>query len=447
MDKLLEKAIDAMWLKLLSLPVVWTMYIVGSIGYIPEPPAVVTWKEICIWTVLFIVVVGYTIITIMNNTLPRAKDRISSVLFVIDAESEQYFQDVRNKLVSEFEGHTFADNKRPFTAICIKESRLSKCNFNDKEELVSLLYRVNCMFAVSVKHRVDALNNAEHIEMQIRYAVLHPDFESDMQALLQSDMNNLSLPISRRKFVKSETIDQMAFTANTLQVICQYVIGLVLLLAGYHVEGYTWFKKLYEQYKIEKPEGFFRGFEFVLKNRLYVSCLALVSDDQDAFFFEKDMSALEDMIKKLEEANELFPCTYEYYQGKAYYCIAHDSNAASAKECIKSCKLFKQRNSWKYSDAFIAAFEERAPMTIYSKYIQAFKHPQQLNRIVDYIEYMIDKEPNRISLHLAAGLVYNEMGEVLLSKEHFDKYFEKRGDHRIKCVLKEKKIWAQSKIA
>ena len=447
MDKIFEKAIDALWLKWLSLPIVWCTLIVSSIGYAPTQPDAITWKEICIWIVFFVTVLIYTLATVKHNLLPRAKECISAVLFIIDAESDQYFQDVKNKLVSEFEGCTFSGNIRHFSAICIMKNRLSKYDLNSKEDLISLLYRVNCMFAVSVKHRVDAVDNAEHIEMQIQYAVLHPEFEGNMQELLQSDMNTLSVPVCRRRFVKTETIEQMAYTAKTLRIICQYVIGLVLLLAGCHGEGYEWFKKLYGQYKAESPEEIFKGFNLVLKNRLYVSCLALVSDDQDAFFLDKNVSALDDMNIRLEEANDLFPGTYAYYEAKAYYSIARNSDVATAKACIKHCKMFKHHNSWKYSEAFIAAFEGRAPMTVYSKYNQAFKHPHPLNRIVDYIEYMIEKEPSRITLHLAAGLVYHEFGEDALSKEHFDKYFEICNDHRIKRVLIDKNIWSHSEVA
>ena len=46
---------------------------------------------------------------------------------------------------------------------------------------------------------------------------------------------------------------------------------------------------------------------------------------------------------------------------------------------------------------------------IYRKYATAFKYEQDLTRIVYYIEYMLDKEPERIGLHLAAGLVYHEI--------------------------------------
>ena len=122
-------------------------------------------------------------------------------------------------------------------------------------------------------------------------------------------------------------------------------------------------------------------------------------------------------------------------------------DAYDEKACIKHCKMFKHHNSWKYSEAFIVAFEGRAPMTVYSKYNQAFKHPHPLNRIVDYIEYMIEKEPSRITLHLASGLVYHEFGEDALSKEHFDKYFEICNDHRIKRVLIDKNIWSHSEVA
>ena len=80
-------------------------------------------------------------------------------------------------------------------------------------------------------------------------------------------------------------------------------------------------------------------------------------------------------------------------------------------------------------------------MLIYRKYNQAFKYNQHLNRIVDYIEYILDNHPDKTSLHLAAALVYDEIGDKILSEQHFNQYFASHDDDRLKKVLVEKKKW------
>lgn len=84
-------------------------------------------------------------------------------------------------------------------------------------------------------------------------------------------------------------------------------------------------------------------------------------------------------------------------------------------------------------------------MSIYKKYSQAFQYDQDLNRIVDYIEYILEKEPDKVGLHLAAGLVYNEIDQKSLAKEHLDWYFAESGDDRIRRVFADKKYGRQIK--
>ena len=77
---------------------------------------------------------------------------------------------------------------------------------------------------------------------------------------------------------------------------------------------------------------------------------------------------------------------------------------------------------------------------IYRKYATAFKYEQDLTRIVYYIEYMLDKEPERIGLHLAAGLVYHEIDEKQLSTEHLQQYLSECWNDGLFHILTEKGI-------
>lgn len=122
-----------------------------------------------------------------------------------------------------------------------------------------------------------------------------------------------------------------------------------------------------------------------------------------------------------------------------FLVIKHNS-LPRARECVKTCKQYKGQNSWRYSDAFLAAYEMRSPLLIYRKYATAFKYEQDLNRIVYYIEYMLDKEPERIGLHLAAGLVYHEIDEKQLSTEHLQQYLSECWNDGLFHILTEKGI-------
>lgn len=441
-EKLVDKLIDALWLTPLSVPLFWGIAIAVSIPNVPESWEAITWKTYVLVPLYFLFAIVYTVICIRHNALPRAKNGNSSVLFIIDAESDLFFREIEKKLAAEFEDFSSLEDGKGFKALCVEKKKVQKYNLHNTQDVVDLLQKVNCIFYISVKHRVDLVTNADNFSMQIDYGVLHGDIEEKArQFLLQTDMNNLSAPIKKRRFIKADTIDEMTFTAITLSIICKYVIGLTMLLTGSYLRAYDLFHDAKAALKQDNPEYIAPGFETVLDDRLFCACMAVATYDQDLFFSNKDQALLQDIDSKIEEANRIQPNTYSYFLTKAYVLVALDGDIKQINECIEMCKKNKRQHNWRYSDAFLSAYEDKAAMTIYKKYTQAFKYDQQLNRIVDYIEYILDKHPERYSLHLAAALVYEEMGEKILSKQHYDEYFSLHDDVRLKKVLIDKKRW------
>ena len=61
-------------------------------------------------------------------------------------------------------------------------------------------------------------------------------------------------------------------------------------------------------------------------------------------------------------------------------------------------------------------------------------------RIADYIEYIIDKSPDRYDLHFAVGLVYDAMGDPILAKEHFQQYLVTENGKKMEKYIKRKLI-------
>lgn len=94
MDHILEELFDKLWLRPISLPILYIIAFLGSLGYMPDHPDPITWVNYCIWAVFLLVVIIYTIVVLRYNSLPKAKNELSSVLFIIDAESDQFYKDV-----------------------------------------------------------------------------------------------------------------------------------------------------------------------------------------------------------------------------------------------------------------------------------------------------------------------------------------------------------------
>ena len=166
----------------------------------------------------------------MTKIVSKAKKGQNAVLFVVDAETDQFFNDEKKKIVETFESAEY--NKGEFQALCIKSERIKKVDLTKEDQAVELLEKAHCVFLVLVKYRVDNVSNAENYEMRINSGVLHPYFEHTAMQILQHDLNDLMHPIQKSKFVKKQTIDVCNATAVSLSIVCSYILGLVFLFTG-----------------------------------------------------------------------------------------------------------------------------------------------------------------------------------------------------------------------
>ena len=140
----------------------------------------------------------------------------------------------------------------------------------------------------------------------------------------------------------------------------------------------------------------------------------------------------------LDEMNSIRPGLPMYYSKKAYYEIAKNHDARLAEEYVIKQKSIDSRKAWKYSEAFLAAYNGKSPMTIYKKYKNAFKVDHNLIEIVDYIEFILLNEPERFGLLLAAGLVYEELGDNELSHQYYIRYQSVNHNTNFEEILREK---------
>ena len=179
----------------------------------------------------------------------------------------------------------------------------------------------------------------------------------------------------------------------------------------------------------------------LIKDRLYVALANIAISYIQLFARDKEIKHLQDMCVILDEANHIRPDTYFYCINMAYAYIILKQDLHLAKECIDKCKQSKQHQEWRYSEAFLSAYSGHAPGSIITKYKRALKVPyKNLIEIVEYIEYVLEHEPNRTELHLAAGLVYEDIGDIFLMKQHLSLYLDKAPqlDHRLKSSITEK---------
>lgn len=388
-----------------------------------------------VWIVYFIACLAF-------NRLPKAKKNSLTVLFVIDAESKQLFEAAKFKLINNFCGLiSSSPSTEKIHTLCLSRERVSKINLADNDEIVKLLIHTSCMFLVSVRYSADDVSNAENFELRINYGVRHPQFSKTAESILYHDLTALNTSVGKQRFEKAQLISVFNFTAQTLALACQYILGFVYLLSGNNIQAYNLLSAVY----ITITGAEFRTKEYeTLKNltedRLFATLANIAVSHQRLFSRNKDLQHLRDMSKILIEANNIRPDTYFYNLNMAHAYIVLTQDAQSAKECINKCKQSKTQQEWRYSEAFLCAYSGQAPGIIISKYREALKVPyEDLVGIVDYIEFVIEHEPQKTELHLAAGLIYKAIGDTVLMKQHLLLFLEKSHplESRITATIRE----------
>lgn len=437
MEGLLQKLIESFWLKYKSIPIMVLISAFVCLNCIPEKQDGNYIKLFCAIGICFLITLVYSALCINKNRLPRAKRKAKAVLFVIDTETDRFYDDVKYKLGSNFDDYINHSSLFSFTPLYIKKNSLPHYDFYDKQGLLSLVEKTRTMFVVDIKYRVDDISQAENFEIRVNLGVVHPMFTQTYNQIIANDLTLVQRPVSKKRFRKNDLLEQFDVTAQQLSLICKYLIGLVLLLQQQTESACNLLRESYELSKSLRSTVNDPIFRFIEK-RFVLSCLICANLYIDHFVRDKDLSYLDKMNVLLEEINSIYPGLPQYYSKKAYYEIAKNRDSKAAEEFVNKEKSIASSKVWKYSEAFLTAYNGLSPLQIYRKYNSAFKIEYNLLYIADYIEFVLQNEPERVGLFLAAALVYEEIGDKQLAHYYYERYQSVNNNDKFEPILQDR---------
>lgn len=312
MDKLIE-IVTANWLKVKSIPfsIILSVVIFFSVLFSLYGVDNITVDK----KVILLLGIGvfacesiYIAICCWNYRLRRAPDGTFAVLFCIDAETEELYENAKFKLVDNF--NVSLDSSTHMKALCVPKERIRKYDLQDKEDALALLRRTNCIFIVNVRYTADSANRAENFELRINCGVRHPRFNEAGTQILSHDLTELGKPMGNQRFDKANTINVFNFTTQTLVFACQYILGVVYLLSGngeHALELLLRAKKATSTSFSHLPD--MKGFETVIDDRIFSTLCLMGTQKLTIFQNTKSEDALREMCKLLNMANVIRPDT------------------------------------------------------------------------------------------------------------------------------------------
>lgn len=425
----LLKITEKLWLRKRSIPIV--IILLGAVFLLLATMFDQwTWIDVPTWfynlvaAVLFGTGVAYSVLCFACDHLPRAPKGTLGVLFCVNAESASLYETAKFKLVERF-NEANPGGRVCVKAECVSKKQVKRYDLQNKDSAVKLLKKTHCVLLVRVRYSADdANNNAEDFELEIGCGVRHPHFDEKTGEVLVRDMSMLTQTVRNQHFSKQNAISIFKFTTKTLVFACNYILGFIYLLARDGETAYTLLtsarSSIFQDDVALEEQG---KWQTLVDDRIY-STLAQISCDCLAIFIaNKDILALRRMEQALELSNTIYPDLYFYNINMAYVQVTlyHDENRAKA--LIDKCKLSARVNpekGWLFSDAFLAAYLDYDTATIVTRYNKAIAGDKQSNllEIVEHIEFMLSEQPEKKKLHLAAALVYEEIADFKLMKQH-----------------------------
>lgn len=419
--------LDKFWLKYISLVIFAGIGFIIIQPFIPNETQKLGFAFFFILGVIVFLFFYYAVCTIKHNSVPRVYDDKLGVLFLISSEDKKTFEHIRYCLSQKCEEISEESSKSKISAICMDKNdfRIRKYALDQEEDCKNLLVKTNCLFIVRIRYTTDDLDNSENYEILIKYGYILPNITDNIQKLLREEMNLFSEGLQKQRFSKQESISIFNTTASKLSMIFEYFYGISFLLTNKCEVAMKIFADIISQISsMENDEDIVKPLLTVVSDKYIMCCFALAQIEYEKYKTSFEKSTLYRIQTLLNNVNILKPDMYDYHVNRAVIEFLLTRNVDLAYQFLAKCKEQKSRQEWKYSDAFLCAYSCDNPWKIYRKYEQALKCDVNVVEIIAFTEQVLFEEPIHKGLHFALALLYYNIKDNTLAKEHMIKYFE-----------------------
>lgn len=374
----------------------------------------------CIFSLCIIGInIFYIIDVIRHTSLPKSKEGRNAILIRIITKDEEEYKDIKFKFGTEFEKFIEEDHYS-FEVVYIPYNLVEKNNTKKKEDIIRLLKRTNCLFLIDIKSKSEILNEDTIYVTELNLGILHPNYTKNVEEKLQDEINILGCPISKLQYSKKEKIEKLEITAKKITEACEYIIGRTNYLNGNNTIAKEIGDKLIAKLNDVEANNII---VYMTKCLCYDTCIEEIIKEYN----RKDIN-YKIISEILQKANRYINGTYKYYEGMSVCAFQTDRDIKKVKDYLGLCKQCKPQGSWKYSIAFLSAYEGEAEGKVLYKYLQALKIEYNHMQLIHFIEEILEKEEKNM-LRFALVILYSEIKEYKVAKEILNEYLNNKETH------------------
>jgi hypothetical protein len=369
------------------------------------------------------VLIYYIIDTVKYNSIPVASESSeTSVLIRIFAKTKEEYEDIKFKLAEEFK--KFLNNNEKNEVIYIPYHLIDKYQFNDKENIINLLKKTNCIFLATIRTKSEDLKDDTQYITEINLGLIHPEYEEKIEEFFEKEFSLLGSSTNRLEYTKKDKMTILETTAKRLSYLCQYILGRAYFFNGNFKKSSEICDRLYNilcnENSQQKTENNLKRVTTLLCYDIHMGLSRIENS--------KENGNLDKVEEELKKANKFVKNTYAYNLCMASCVFLKNRDITKAKKYLNLCKQKEKqgigRGEWKYSIAFLSAYEGESEGKVVYKYMQALKKEyHNVGELIYFIEDICEKEEKNM-LRFALFILYIEIKEYEVAKKLLKEYLK-----------------------
>lgn len=362
--------------------------------------------------------------------LPRNKPNKLGIVIAIKTENDVEKKKLQNNLLVEL--NTYLSNSRIppiFNVIELGEKWAQK--INDGPTALSYLRRVRGHFMVYGQMLKGKMKNGQvHYKFRLEGAVIHRPIERFYSDQLSKEFTEL---LSKKvTFPEDEELLGFEFTQQWLGVVTKYIIGIAAFLSGDLDLSFDIYNQLDKELKnIQEAIPAVIEIKRRLPKRIYEVALGFTHK----LYYQYTKTRQVEYIKRskiyLDLLLSLAPNDYTSGLQRAIYYFLIERDISRSKKELDRVKDNPFDLTWRYSMAFLLAYEERLmeAKKQYDKIVKGYSNGRIICDCERFINDILDAEPNKYGLYFLRGyLNFKIKLDLVLAKKDFEDFLAKSTD-------------------
>ncbi len=380
--------------------------------------------EISIGLVIFL---GIAIFWFLSTRIPKApKGKIGFALGII-ADNPDRQQKLKNNFFQTLRD-LLNKSKYKYSFVFVEIPNYFIDKIASPDDAIKTLHDSRCSFMVYGKARTITMNGKEQHILNLEGVVAHKPIPNEISKSFSKEFGEL---FPKRMAISSEgDLFQFEVTAQWIDVVSKYIIGIAALLSGDIVYSQELFENLRQ---VLQGENLSLPALIKIKQRLpsrledvYLVRLKMLYEEWNR---SRDDVLVNNMKLFVEKLNAVSPHSFDarFYRSILYFL--NGRNIGKAKiETLKAKKQNKKHTTWQYNYAFLLAYEgnmQEAVKQYETAVTEVFEEPRVVLEIIEFIMWVLDVEPDKTQLHFCLGLIYYyAIKDYSLALQSFEKFVE-----------------------